>query len=179
MITTATDFGAALAAAFQGQYVAQLTGQTYTITSPIVIHVTGTVTGPLGIDGGGATIVSQVTNGAPVIQIVVDPDVDMRYLTLSNFTIQGNGQEGDGIQIVADGNDRWRLQLERQQRERRITSAATASTCRAAYSRAWSRTRWMNGNAKGGAYFRTSRRWPGQRPAAGSAAASGTTAAPA
>jgi hypothetical protein len=81
MITTATDFGAALTAAFQGQYVAQLTGQTYTITSPIVIHVTGTVTGPVGIDGGGATLISQVTNGAPLIQIIADPGVNMRYLT--------------------------------------------------------------------------------------------------
>ena len=34
MIATTTDFGAALTAAFLGQYVAQLTGQTYTITSP-------------------------------------------------------------------------------------------------------------------------------------------------
>ena len=61
--------GAALTAAFQGQYVAQLTGQTYTITSPIVIYVTGTVTGPVGIDGGGATLISQVTSGAPLIEI--------------------------------------------------------------------------------------------------------------
>ena len=44
MIATTTDFGAALTAAFLGQYVAQLTGQTYTITSPIVIHVSGGVT---------------------------------------------------------------------------------------------------------------------------------------
>ena len=89
MIAATTDFGAALTAAFQGQYVAQLTGQTYTITSPIVIHVTGTVTGPVGIDGGGATLISQVTNGAPLIQIIADPGVNMRYLTLSNFTIRG------------------------------------------------------------------------------------------
>src|SRR5260370_14073539 len=106
MVTTVADFGAALTAAFQGQYVAQLTGQTYTITSPIVIHVTGTVTGPVGIDGGGATLISPVTNGAPLIQIIADPGVNMRYLTLSNFTIQGNGREADGIQLIADGNDR-------------------------------------------------------------------------
>ncbi|HKU98032.1 MAG TPA: Ig-like domain-containing protein, partial [Vineibacter sp.] len=105
--TTSTDFGATLNAAVQGGYVAHLSGQTYTITEPIVIHVTRTTQGALGIDGGGATLVSQVTNGAPLIQIVVDPGVDFRYLTLSNFTIAGNGREGDGIQIVADGNDRW------------------------------------------------------------------------
>ena len=33
--------------------------------------------------------------------------MDFRYLTLSNFDIQGNGHEGTGIQLVADGNDRW------------------------------------------------------------------------
>ena len=102
-----TDFGATLNAAIQGGYVAHLTGQTYTISAPIVIHVTSTTQGALGIDGGGATLVSQVTSGAPLIQIVVDPGVDFRYLTLSNFTIAGNGREGDGIKIVADGNDRW------------------------------------------------------------------------
>ncbi|TXL79499.1 hypothetical protein FHP25_06020 [Vineibacter terrae] len=105
--TTNADFGATLNAAIQGGYVAHLSGQTYTIDQPIVIHVTSTTQGALGIDGGGATLVSQVTNGAPLIQIVVDPGVDLRYLTLSNFTIAGNGLEGAGIRIVADGNDRW------------------------------------------------------------------------
>ena len=61
----------------------------------------------MGIDLGGARIVSQITDGSPVIQIIVGPGVDLRYLTLSNFTIEGNGREGDGIRIVADGNDRW------------------------------------------------------------------------
>ncbi len=101
------DLGAALRSAIAGGYVAEMTGQTYTVTAPIVINVTSTIQGPLGIDLGGATIVSQITNGAPVIQINAGPDVDLRYLTLSNFTIQGNGREGDGIKIVADGNDRW------------------------------------------------------------------------
>ncbi len=101
------DFGATLDAAIQGGYVAHLAGQTYTIDQPIIIHVTSTTQGALGVDGGGATLVSRVTNGAPLIQIVVDPGVDFRYLTLSNFTIAGNGREGDGIRIVADGNDRW------------------------------------------------------------------------
>src|SRR5690348_6846249 len=94
--TTTIDFGAALQNAIAGGYVAQLTGQTYVVTSPIVIHVDSTIQGPLGIDGGGATIVSQITNGAPVIEIDVGPGVDLRYLDLSNFTLQGNGQEGDG-----------------------------------------------------------------------------------
>src|SRR5260370_1862427 len=95
MVTTAADFGAALTAALQGEYVAQLTGQTYTITSPIVIHVTGTVTGPVGIDGGGATLISQVTNGAPLIQIIADSGVQLRYLALAIFPIPGNREHGN------------------------------------------------------------------------------------
>jgi len=70
-----------------------------------VIHITQTMQGPVGIDGGGATLISQVGGGQPLIQIVVDPGVsnlNFRYLTLSNFTIEGNGSEGDGIQLVAD-----------------------------------------------------------------------------
>src|SRR5215475_11625947 len=102
-----TDFGSALTAAFQGGTVAHLSGGTYTITAPIVIHVTQTMQGPVGIDGGGATLVSQVGNGQPLIQIIVDPGVDFRYLTLSNFTIEGNGHEGDGIQLVANSNNGW------------------------------------------------------------------------
>src|SRR5918993_126356 len=107
MQITTTDLGAALTAAMAGGYVAEMSGQTYTVTQPIVINVTSTIQGPLGIDLGGATIVSQITNGQPVIQINAGPGVDLRYLTLSNFTIQGNGSEGAGIKIVADGNDRW------------------------------------------------------------------------
>jgi hypothetical protein len=152
MVTTATDFGAALTAAFQGQYVAQLAGQTYTITSPIVIRVTGTVTGPVGIDGGGATLVSQVTNGAPLIQIIADPGVNMRYLTLSNFTIEGNGQEGDGIQIVADGNDRgvydWSISNVNVEHVGGYGLDVQGSVFEGMVSNSW-----MYANAQGGAYF--------------------------
>src|SRR5260370_23719890 len=105
--TTAADLGAARRAAIAGGYVAQLSGGIYTVSQPIVIHIYSTIEGPLGINGGGATLVSQITNGAPVIEIDVGPGVDLRYLDLSNFNIVGNGQEGDGIKIVADGNDRW------------------------------------------------------------------------
>src|ERR1044072_2422634 len=106
-IPTTNDFGTILSDAIHGGYVAHLSADTYTISSPIVVHVTETIQGALGIDGGGATLVSEVTDGSPLIQIVVDPGVDFRYLTLSNFDIQGNGHEGTGIQLVADGNDRW------------------------------------------------------------------------
>jgi len=101
------DLAAELTAAVAGGYLAEMAGHTYTVTSPIVIDVTSTIQGPLGIDLGGAHIVSQITDGSPVIQINVGPGVDLRYLTFSNFTIDGNGREGDGIKIVADGNDRW------------------------------------------------------------------------
>ena len=107
MQVAGTNLEAALRNAIAGGYVAEMSGQTYTVTQPIVINVTSSIQGPLGIDLGGATIVSQITNGAPVIQINAGPGVDLRYLTLSNFTIQGNGGEGAGIKIVADGNDRW------------------------------------------------------------------------
>ena len=107
MQVTGTSLETALRNAISGGYVAEMSGQTYTVTQPIVINVTSTIQGPLGIDLGGATIVSQITNGQPVIQINAGPGVDLRYLTLSNFTIQGNGSEGAGIKIVADGNDRW------------------------------------------------------------------------
>src|SRR5882757_466817 len=152
MVTTTTDLGAALTAAFQGQYVAQLTGQTYTITSPIIIHVTGTVTGPVGIDGGGATLISQVTNGAPLIQIIADPGVNIRYLTLSNFTIEGTGQEGDGIQIVADGNDRgvydWSISNVNVEHVGGYGADVRVSVFEGMVSNSW-----MSGNALGGAYF--------------------------
>ena len=49
---------------------------------------------------------SQVTGGRPVIEIVAGPGVNVSNLTLSNFSIVGNGQEGDGIKIVAAGSDR-------------------------------------------------------------------------
>jgi hypothetical protein len=107
MLVGGTNLETALRNAISGGYVAEMSGQTYTVTQPIVINVTSTIQGPLGIDLGGATIVSQITNGQPVIQINAGPGVDLRYLTLSNFTIQGNGSEGAGIKIVADGNDRW------------------------------------------------------------------------
>ena len=92
-----TSLETALRNAISGGYVAEMSGQTYTVTQPIVINVTSSIQGPLGIDLGGATIVSQITNGQPVIQINAGPGVDLRYLTLSNFTIQGNGSEGAGI----------------------------------------------------------------------------------
>ena len=49
------DLGAILKAAMAGGYLAHLTGPSYTVTSSIIINVTSTIQGPLGIDLGGAT----------------------------------------------------------------------------------------------------------------------------
>jgi hypothetical protein len=96
----------ALDAAFASGSVAHLANSTYTVTSPIVINLTGSIQGPVGIDLGGARISSQVGNGQPVIEIIVGPGVNIGTLTLSNFSLAGNTREGDGIKIVADGSDR-------------------------------------------------------------------------
>ncbi len=78
MQVASTDLAAVLTAAIAGGYVAETTGQSFTVTQPIVINVNSTIQGPLGIDLGGAHIVSQITNGAPIIQINVGPGVDLR-----------------------------------------------------------------------------------------------------
>ena len=97
----------ALKAALGGGTVVHLTDTSYTVTSSIVINITASFQGPLGIDLGGAKILSQIAGGGPVIQINIAAGIDIGTLTLSNFSIQGNGLEGDGIKIVADGSDRW------------------------------------------------------------------------
>ena len=153
MQITTTDLGAALTAAMSGGYVAELSGQTYTVTQPIVINVTSTIQGPIGIDLGGATIVSKITNGAPVIQINAGPGVDLRYLTFSNFTIEGNGQEGDGIKIVADGNDsRWLYNFTIQNVTVKNVGGYGLDIQGSVFEGLISNS-WMIGNADGGAYF--------------------------
>jgi hypothetical protein len=148
----ATDFGSALTAAFQGDYVAHLSGGSYAITSPIVIHVTHTMQGPVGIDGGGATLLSQVGGSQPLIQIIVDPGVDFRYLTLSNFAIQGNGAEGDGIQLIADGNDRWLYNWTISNVTVQNVGGYGLDVQGSVFEGMVSNS-WMNGNGLGGAYF--------------------------
>jgi Ca2+-binding RTX toxin-like protein len=150
--TPSPDLGSILSAAIAGGYVANLSGATYTVTSPIVIHIDSTIQGPLGIDLGGATIVSQITNGAPVIEIDVGPGVDVRYLTLSNFTIQGNGHEGDGIKIVADGNDRWLYNWNIDNVTVQHVGGYGLDVQGSVFEGLVSNS-WMNDNGKGGAYF--------------------------
>ena len=92
-----------------------------------------------------------MTDGSPLIRIVVGPGVDFRYLTLSNFTIQGNGSEGNGIEIMADGNDRWVYNLTRRRHRpgrRRLWPRYRGSAFEGLVSNSS-----MNGNAQGGAYF--------------------------
>jgi hypothetical protein len=96
----------ALKTAMASGTVVHLTDATYTVSKTIVINVTASTQGPVGIDLGGAKIFSQITDGSPVIEIIVGPGVNLNGLTLSNFLIEGTGQEGDGIKIVADGSDR-------------------------------------------------------------------------
>src|SRR5690348_10856614 len=103
----ATDLNSILQSAMAGSYVAQGSGQSFTVSKTIVIHVDSTTQGPLGLDLGGGTIYSNITDGSPVIQVVVGPGVDLRYLQFANLTIEGNGREGAGIQILAGANDRW------------------------------------------------------------------------
>ena len=151
-MSTGTEFGDSLTAAIHGGYVAHLTDQTYTISSPIVIFVDSTIQGALGIDGGGATLVSQVTDGSPLIRIVVGPGVDFRYLTLSNFAIQGNGSEGNGIEIIADGNDRWAYNWTLSDITVQGVGGYGLDIEGSAFEGLVSNS-WMNGNALGGAYF--------------------------
>ena len=151
-MSTGTDFGDILSAAIHGGYVAHLTNQTYTIDSPIVIHVDSTIQGALGIDGGGATLVSQVTDGSPLIQIIVEPGVDLRYLTLSNFTLQGNGSEGNGIEIIADGNDRWAYNWTISDVTVHGVGGYGLDIEGSAFEGLIANS-WMNGNGLGGAYF--------------------------
>src|SRR6266545_1198 len=152
VISAATDFGTALSAAMAGGYVAHLGGGTYNIASPIVINVDSTIQGALGIDGGGARLVSQIFDGSPLIEIHVGPGVDLRYLTLSNFTIEGSGNEGDGIKIVADGNDRWLyswiIDNVTVQHVGGFGLDMQGSIFEGTVSNSW-----MNANGAGGAYF--------------------------
>jgi hypothetical protein len=146
------DLGGWLKAAIAGGYVAHPPLATYTVTSPIVIYVNSTIQGPLGIDLGGATIVSQITDGSPVIQVVVGPGVDLRYLTFSNFTIQGNGREGDGIKLVAAGNDRWLYNFTIDNVTVDHVGGYGLDVQGSVFEGLVSNS-WMTNDAKGGAYF--------------------------
>src|SRR4029450_13856316 len=142
-------------AAIAGGFVAHLTDATYTVARPIVINVTRSTQGPLGIDLGGAKIISQITDGSPVIEIIVGPGVDLAGLTLSNFSIFGVGQEGDGIKIVADGNDRlvhnWNISHVNVEHVGGIGLDVLGNVSQGTIFNSW-----MHGNDQGGARFANS-----------------------
>src|SRR5262249_2047334 len=87
-----------------------------------------------------------------VIEIDVGPGVDLRYLTLSNFTIQGNGSEGDGIKIVAAGNDRWAYNWNIDNVTVNHVGGYGLDMQGSVFEGLVSNS-WMTNNAKGGAYF--------------------------
>ncbi len=147
-----TDLSLILQSAFAGSYVAQGSGQTFTVAQTIVIHVTSTTQGPIGLDLGGGTIVSNITDGSPVIQVVVDAGVDLRYLTFANLTIQGNGHEGAGIQIVAAGNDRWVYNFSVNNVTVNHVGGYGLDVEGSVFEGTISNS-WMTNNATGGAYF--------------------------
>jgi Ca2+-binding RTX toxin-like protein len=146
---------AALRNAIAGDFVAQLAGATHIVTTPIVINVTSSTTGPVGIDLGGAKIFSQITDGSPVVEIIVGPGVDLGGLTLSNFSILGNGREGDGIKIVADGLDRllhdWTI---RNVNVEHVGGIGLDVLGNVSQGTVWNS--WMHDDAEGGARFANS-----------------------
>src|SRR5262249_6952739 len=78
--------------------------------------------------------------------------VDLRYLTLSNFTIEGNGREGDGIRIIANGNDRWVYSWNIDNVTVEHTGGYGLDVQGSVFEGLVSNS-WMNGNALSGAYF--------------------------
>lgn len=152
MQITTTNLATALGAAMAGGYVAEMSGQTYTVSSPIVINLPSNIQGPIGIDLGGARIVSQITNGQPVIQINAGPGVDLRYLTLSNFTLEGNGSEGDGIKIVSTSGNSWIYNFSIENVTVRNVGGYGLNLQGNVFEGLISNS-WMNNNRLGGAYF--------------------------
>lgn len=133
-------------------YIANQAAKTYVVTEPIVINITADNPYPKGIDLGGATIVSQITDGRPVIQINVASNTDIRYLTLSNFTLQGNGQEGDGIKIVTDSPTSWLYNWTVSDVTVKGVGGVGLDMIGSVFEGMVSNS-WMIGNAEGGARF--------------------------
>lgn len=89
--------------------IAEATEPTYTISAPITINLTAHINS-FGFNGNGCRIISNVAPGtnAPLISILITgADIAARYMTLTNFTIMGNGNESDGIFVNVPRNDSW------------------------------------------------------------------------
>jgi hypothetical protein len=117
--------------------------------------VTASTQGPVGIDLGGAKIFSQITDGSPVIEIIVGPGVNLGSLTLSNFMLEGSQQEGDGIKIVADGSDRAVQNLNISNVELEHVGGIGLDVL-GNVSQGTVFDSWMNANGQGGARFANS-----------------------
>src|SRR5262249_41164230 len=81
-----------------------------------------------------------------------DPGVDFRYLRLSNFNIQGNGHEGDGIQVVCDTNDAWVYNWNVSNVTVQGVGGYGLDMQGSVFEGLVSNS-WMNNNGLGGAYF--------------------------
>src|SRR6185437_2457189 len=129
------------------------------VSSPIVIHLTSADQGPINIDFGGAKIQSNISGGGPVIEIVVDQGVNVSSLTISNLMINGNGAEGDGIKIVADGADRSIQNLGINQVNVEHVGGIGLDMIGNVHGTVFDS--WMNGNSGGGAGVADGLAWTG------------------
>jgi hypothetical protein len=120
-----------------------------------VINLTSSLQGAVGIDLGGAKLVSQVGSGSPLIEIIVGAGVNISNLTLQNFSIEGNGAEGDGIKIVADGTDCAIASLNVDNVSVEHVGGIGLDVI-GNVSQGLIVDSWMNGNAQGGARFANS-----------------------
>lgn len=97
-----------LTAACSTQQVAHATKRTYVVSSTVDIVVGSSIGIPWGFDGGGANIVSTITDGSPILRFrIASAGVDCRYLNLRNLSITGNGLDGDAIVLSCPRNDSW------------------------------------------------------------------------
>jgi hypothetical protein len=149
-----TTLETSIKAALTSGTAVHLTNSTYTVTAPIIINVTSSSQGAI-IDLGGAKIMSQIAGGGPVIEIIVGAGVNLNGLTLENFSINGNGREGDGIKIVADGTDRSITNLNISNVNIEHTGGIGLDVL-GSVANGTVFNSWMHGNALGGARFANS-----------------------
>jgi hypothetical protein len=95
-------FAAALAGR-RASFVSLAPGR-YRVTRTIRIRTAprpdGNITHPSGIAGAGATIVSAIADGSPVIAI--ECAATLRYFRLDGLKIQGSGREGNGLSVSCE-----------------------------------------------------------------------------
>lgn len=103
-------FRSALAASLTNQQPVLVPAAAYKINSTIQLTINSSTYRPWGLVGQGATLISGITNGTDLMQIVnpVGSVVyDVRYLQISNLKFEGsgalNGQflDGYGLRLIA------------------------------------------------------------------------------